>query len=394
MFQSSITPGSPGLARSALRVLVSVLTFLNFTAAYQAVSDDVLRAIPSAGSDFDIKNGALLAPILIPRVPGTENSLLVQHHFINFFKQNLPKWSIELHNTSSTTPTSGKQEIPFVNLIFRRDPPWAAEGDVSRLTLVAHYDSKVEPEGFIGATDSAVPCAVLMHVARSLDDALTKKWDAMQASGEAGSGLEEETGVQIVLLDGEEAFVSWTSTDSLYGARALAESWDTEFYPAASQFKSPLRSISLFVLLDLLGSITPWPRVPSYFLTTHWAYQAMANVEKRLRDLGSLQTKPPAGTTQFLPDSDKKATSFNRGYIEDDHIPFMARGVEILHIIPSPFPDQWHDQKGIPDDAEHLDIPSSDDWAKIVTGFVAEWMELDSFLPKAAGEKRAFKTEL
>ena len=219
MFQSSITPGSPGLARSALRVLVSVLTFLNFTAAYQAVSDDVLRAIPSAGSDFDIKNGALLAPILIPRVPGTENSLLVQHHFINFFKQNLPKWSIELHNTSSTTPTSGKQEIPFVNLIFRRDPPWAAEGDVSRLTLVAHYDSKVEPEGFIGATDSAVPCAVLMHVARSLDDALTKKWDAMQASGEAGSGLEEETGVQIVLLDGEEAFVSWTSTDSLYGAR-------------------------------------------------------------------------------------------------------------------------------------------------------------------------------
>lgn len=120
----------------------------------------------------------------------------------------------------------------------------------------------------------------------------------------------------------------------------------------------------------------------------------MANVEKRLRDLGSLQTKPPAGTTQFLPDSDKKATSFNRGYIEDDHIPFMARGVEILHIIPSPFPDQWHDQKGIPDDAEHLDIPSSDDWAKIVTGFVAEWMELDSFLPKEAGEKRAFKTEL
>lgn len=387
-------PGSAGFARSALHILVAVIAFLDLTVAYQALSDDVLRALPSAGSDFDINNGALLAPILIPRVPGTENSLIVQHHFIDFFKRTLPKWTIELHNSSATTPTSKTQEIPFVNLIFRRDPPWAAEGDVSRLTLVAHYDSKIEPKGFIGATDSAVPCAVLMHAARSLDDALTQKWEAMKASGEAGNGLEEEKGVQIVLLDGEEAFETWTSTDSLYGARALAEEWERGFYPAASQFKSPLTSISLFVLLDLLGSITPWPRVPSYFLTTHWAYQAMAKVEKRLRDLGTLQSKPSSGVPQFLTDSDKQASSFNRGYIEDDHIPFMARGVEILHIIPSPFPDQWHDQRGIPDDGAHLDIPSSDDWAKIVTGFVAEWMELDSYLPKKAGEKRTTKTEL
>lgn len=120
----------------------------------------------------------------------------------------------------------------------------------------------------------------------------------------------------------------------------------------------------------------------------------MAKVEKRLRDLGALQSKPSSGVPQFLTDSDKQASSFNRGYIEDDHIPFMARGVEILHIIPSPFPDQWHDQRGIPDDGAHLDIPSSDDWAKIVTGFVAEWMELDSYLPKKAAEKRTTKTEL
>ena len=29
----------------------------------------------------------------------------------------------------------------------------------------------------------------------------------------------DDVGVQILLLDGEEAFVSWTATDSLYGAR-------------------------------------------------------------------------------------------------------------------------------------------------------------------------------
>jgi glutaminyl-peptide cyclotransferase len=90
---------------------------------------------------------------------------------------------------------------------------------VGRLTLVAHYDSLFRPEGFIGATDSAAPCAMLLHAARSIDEALDKKWEAMTASGEAGSGMEEEKGVQIIFLDGEEAFLSWTATDSLYGAR-------------------------------------------------------------------------------------------------------------------------------------------------------------------------------
>lgn len=80
--------------------------------------------------------------------------------------------------------------------------------------------------GFIGATDSAAPCAMIMHAARSVDEALSRKWDAMQAEGM--SGLEEEKGVQILFLDGEEAFLSWTDSDSLYGARyvsSILDSW-------------------------------------------------------------------------------------------------------------------------------------------------------------------------
>jgi glutaminyl-peptide cyclotransferase len=153
----------------------------------------------------------------------------------------------------------------------------------------------------------------------------------------------------------------------------------------------------MFVLLDLLGSIDPWPRVPSYFLTTHWAYQAMAKIEKRMRDLGVLESVIPKGEKQFLPDGEKRASSFSRGYIEDDHIPFMARGVEILHIITSPFPNQWHNQKGIPDDGEHLSIPVCDDWAKIVTAFAAEWMDVAEFMPKQkklARREENGKTEL
>lgn len=190
--------------------------------AYSDLSDDTLKAIPAAPQDFDIHNGALLAPILIPRVPGTPGNEKVRKHFVDFFTNTLPNWHLELHNSTSTTPTSNGEEITFVNIIATRDPPWTKPGDVGRLALVAHYDSKLTPHGFIGATDSAAPCAMLMHAARSIDEALTKKWEKMEAEGVGAGGLEEERGVQIILLDGEEAFLSWTDTDSLYGARWVA----------------------------------------------------------------------------------------------------------------------------------------------------------------------------
>jgi hypothetical protein len=58
-----------------------------------------------------------------------------------------------------------------------------------------------------------------MHVARAIDAALTEKWKKMQEDGEADSMLESPEGVQILFLDGEEAFASWTDTDSTYGSR-------------------------------------------------------------------------------------------------------------------------------------------------------------------------------
>ncbi len=87
----------------------------------------------------------------------------------------------------------------------------ARPGSGGYLTLVAHYDSKIAPEGFVGATDSAAPCAMLMDVARGVEGFLGRLW-AKSKEGEGG-------GVQILLLDGEEAFVNWSDTDSLYGAR-------------------------------------------------------------------------------------------------------------------------------------------------------------------------------
>jgi glutaminyl-peptide cyclotransferase len=206
---------SPSRIATLLWLYTTYLAF--FVSAYKPLSDSFLRAIPSPGSDFDIKTGALLAPILIPRVPGTPGQNIVQHHFIDFFTRELPKWTIEWQNSTSTTPTSSTP-LPFGNLIFKREPPWVKPGQANLLTLVAHYDSKIQPPGFIGATDSAAPCAMLMHAARSIDKYVSQMHDEMKDLGEGGT-VEMDMGVQIVLLDGEEAFKSWTDTDSLYGSR-------------------------------------------------------------------------------------------------------------------------------------------------------------------------------
>jgi hypothetical protein len=102
-----------------------------------------------------------------------------------------------------------------------------------------------------------------------------------------------------------------------------------------------------------------------------------------MRKLGLLETKPKG---LFLPERDQPASQFGRGYVEDDHIPFLVRGVSILHVIPTPFPAFWHTMD---DDAAHVDIPTVRDWAKIFSAFTAEWMDIEGdLLPPSSGEEK------
>lgn len=161
--------------------------------------------------------------------------------------------------------------------------------------------------------------------------------------------------------------------------RSLAEEWESQPHEALSTYPNALTSITLFFLLDLLGASSP--RVPSYFKTTHWAYQNLASIESRMNALSLFDSKHAQA---WLPESGKGPDQFFSSFaIEDDHIPFMARGVEVLHIIPSPFPDVWHNVRGIPDDGEHLDIGVVEDWGKMVTAFIGEWMDLEGHFPAA-----------
>ncbi|GKT83895.1 glutaminyl-peptide cyclotransferase [Colletotrichum tofieldiae] len=360
--------GLPSMGGQVRRLWIALFHLLLAASAcaYTPLSNAALRNVTVSEADFDIHNGPLLSPILIPRVPGTDGQLKTQQHFVEFFTKSLPKWAVQWQNSTDKTPPP--------NLIMRREPPWTKPGQANYLTLVAHYDSKIEPTGFIGATDSAAPCAMLMHVAKALDPYLTQMYDEMVALGELGGTVPMDMGLQILLLDGEEAFKSWTDTDSLYGARSLAKEWENTFNPAMSHYKNPLEQISIFVLLDLLGSAEP--KVPSYFQSTHWAYKAMADVEKRMRDLGILETKPKI---PFLNDVNKSPQMFGRSGIGDDHVPFMMKGVNILHMIPSPFPDVWHKME---DDGEHLDMPTVRDWTRIVTAFTMEWLDAMEVMPE------------
>lgn len=384
------------LVRFLLSACLGLIFLLRPSEAYSVVSDDTLKSLPRPDEDFNIHTGRILAPILRPRVPGSPGSTAVLNHFTDFFRQSLPDWQIEFQNSTSKTPVTGDREVPFVNFIATRDPPWAASGNVGRLTLAAHYDSKYKPEGFIGATDSAVPCAVIMHAMRSIDTALTKKWAAMDEAGHTQGSLDEHTGIQVMFLDGEEAFNQWTATDSLYGSRSLAQEWDARVNPSMSTFKTRLSSIMLFVLLDLLGSKDP--TIQSYFKTTHWAYQSMATIEKRLRELKLFKSSPNYPATEsrrsdsklaeeprWLIDAVSEIKPHHRyGGIADDHIPFLDRGVEVLHVIDasplSGFPSVWHT---LQDDGGHLDMTTVEDWGVLVAAFAAEWMELEGFIDLA-----------
>ena len=42
------------------------------------------------------------------------------------------------------------------------------------MVIACHYDSKITPTGFLGATDSAAPCAQMINLAHTMRDELIK----------------------------------------------------------------------------------------------------------------------------------------------------------------------------------------------------------------------------
>lgn len=152
---------------------------------------------------------SILDNILIRRVSGTPANVQVRDYIINRM-QNLG-WTVKLDQFDDNTPLGVTN---FANIIATHNP------NAERfLVLACHYDSKLFQEfEFVGAVDSAVPCAMMLNLANTLQLHLNARSNA----------IDPDVGLMFIFFDGEEAFVEWTATDSLYGSRHLAAEWEKE----------------------------------------------------------------------------------------------------------------------------------------------------------------------
>ncbi|XP_015419879.1 PREDICTED: glutaminyl-peptide cyclotransferase-like protein isoform X2 [Myotis davidii] len=234
-----------------------------------------------------------LRPLLVVRTPGSPGSLQVRKFLEATLRTLTAGWHVELDPFTASTPLG---PLDFANVVATLDP-----GAARHLTLACHYDSKLFPSEsapFVGATDSAVPCALLLELAQALDQELSRTKDQ-----------------------------------------------------------------ELFMLLDLLGA--PHPTFYSHFPRTARWFHRLKSIEKRLHRLNLLQAHPQE-VMYFQPGEPP-------GSVEDDHIPFLRRGVPVLHLISTPFPSVWHTA----DDSEaNLHPPTVHNLSRILAVFLAEYLGL------------------
>ena len=106
---------------------------------------------------------SLVEELLQVRPPASLGSQLVRNFVSLFFSEGLG-WDVTEDSWTQMTLWPYFDNITFTNIIATQDPHRPRQ-----LVLACHYDSKTFPIGFLGATDSVVPCAIAMHVALTLD---------------------------------------------------------------------------------------------------------------------------------------------------------------------------------------------------------------------------------
>ena len=311
--------------------------------SWMTLSDDRLRQIAQK-SDMKYFMGPLLDPLLRVRVPGTPGNAAVRKYIVDYIKNRTTEWHLELDTFEDNTPFGRTQFSNIIATLDRSAP--------RRLVLACHYDSKYFATGkFVGATDSAVPCAMLLDLVRIYDTVLSDRKYARNIT------------LQLLFFDGEEAFQYWSPTDSIYGARHLAAKMESRPHPYATlSHLSELDAIEAFVLLDLIG--VRQPKFHDFFPDTSHQYQELQLIERRLKSLDLLREHT---------DSYFSGPWLGRVGIEDDHIPFLRRGVPILHLIAHPFPRVWHTTA---DNKTALDPVTIDNFNRVLRTFLVEYLHL------------------
>jgi glutaminyl-peptide cyclotransferase len=174
------------------------------------------------------------------------------------------------------------------------------------IVLASHYETNywLKDTSFVGANDGAATSGLLIEMANRL-----------RAAGKPHDGYS----IWLVFFDGEESVKStWTHTDSLYGSRHLAAKWQND---------GTLKKIRGFLLADMIGdkdldiardgNSTPW-----------------------LEDVVKLAAVHEGDQRYFFQHTTVE---------EDDHLPFVQRGVPVADIIDDDYgphdsshPDGYH----------------------------------------------------
>jgi glutaminyl-peptide cyclotransferase len=306
--------------------------------------------------------------ILKQRIAGTATHRAVGDFIVRKLKSL--GYRVEKHEFRTQTPNGAKT---FRNIVGTEDTKARRY-----LTLACHYDSKdcLSTPGmcasrtsdtflFPAATDSALPCSLMLDVAASLQKHMRNRQNL-------------DLSLKLLFLDGEEAFQRWTATDSLYGSRALAEKWAGEDASRGAGFGPPgsratrLDQIDAFVLLDLLGAANP--KIGNMLPNKQSLYLHLPMIEQKLENLPCFNSG--RGFLSLITGSDSSEPIFltsSYGNILDDHMPFYERGVPIVHLIPSPFPRVWHTEA---DNRDALHNATIRRLAAVLRVFVAQYLKL------------------
>jgi len=294
----------------------------------------------------------ILEQLLIIRSPGSDGSSIVRAAL----RSRLLSlgWTVETHTFTAVSPLGEKVEM--TNLVASQSPK-----SPRQLLIGCHIDSKRTPLGFLGATDSAVPCALLLDLAESLG--------TLERS-------QEELGLSLVFLDGEEQLHEDTlfGPDGLYGSKEMStklantEYWVGDGPWCQSAPSTEMARIDLLLLLDLIGGPSPsfWNVIVNLETgACDELFSELSYIEDNLYRLCPDCLPGP----RFFYDS-----CTGEDDIVDDHLPFLENGLRrALHVIADPFPEVWHTME---DDRSHLDWEAIERVASILRVFVAEYLHV------------------
>jgi glutaminyl-peptide cyclotransferase len=210
-----------------------------------------------------------------PRWPTSPGHLKAEQFLRSQFKHD----QLEEDTFTADTPIG---PVAMRNFIVRF--PGKKDGAI---VLATHYETNywLKNINFVGANDGGSTTGLLLAIADQL----------------RGKTLDGYS-VWLVFFDGEEAIQSWSASDSTYGSRHLAAKWGRD---------GTLGKIKAFILADMIGDKDL--DIQRETKSTDWLVALVRQAAKKYGDERYFFQREEA--------------------VEDDHLPFVARGVPSIDVI-------------------------------------------------------------